>query len=395
MAAERTTVRQVELALAGRNGVLAAAACFLIAAYYGATAIALLAAACLLLAGLGWASAWLSTWGVQYARSLGAYRAFPGETIRARVRVANPKPLPAPWLEVAEDLPAALQPEKGPPRRVLHLPWRSVAAWDYTLGCQRRGCYTWGPAQLRGGDPFGVAGRAVASGGADEIIVYPRLLPVGRIGLPARAIFGRQRPPRSLFEDASRMAGLRDYLPGDALNRVHWKATARHGALKMKVYEPTTTPQALLVLALDDLAAGEAVDEELGEHAISVAASLAHEGAGLGWSVGLIANGRPPVVLGPSGGREQVPALLEALARLTLACDVALPKLLAAQRAAIPAGSTVVFVAAALSPALARSADELALAGHALAFVFVGREAEATGPTVGRWPAFQMPLRAG
>ncbi len=387
MAARAGARDRAEAALAGRPAVLGVAVCFLAAAYFGLVAMALLAAACLALVGLSWASAWLSTWRVYYERSLSARRAFPGETLRLCVRVANRKPLPAPWLEVGEELPAALLPAVGAPlRRLLHLPWHSAASWQYDLQCRRRGCYSLGAAALHGGDPYGLAARALAVGVAEEVIIYPRLLPLAQVALPARAILGRQRPPSSLCEDPSRLAGLRDYRPGDPVNRVHWKATARQGTLQVKVYEPTTTPLAVIVLAVEGL-----VDEQLGEHAISVAATLAYEGAGLGWAVGLIANGSPAVALGPGAGRDQVPTLLEALARLHLTPALPLPAALAAAGRDLPAGATIIFVGAGLSPELLASATEVAAAGHALAFVLVAGEVPAGTLALGRWPVFAAP----
>ncbi len=390
MAAPARARDRAEAALAGRAGVLAVAACFLAAAYFGLVAVALLAAACLALVALSWASAWLSTWRVHYERLPSARRAFPGETLRVHVRVANRKRLPAPWLEVVEELPAALLPPGvgTPVRRLLHLPWRSAASWQYELCCRRRGCYHLGPVALHGGDPYGLAARALGVGTPEEIIVYPRLLPPTQPALPARAILGRQRPPSALCEDPSRLAGLRDYRPGDPVNRIHWKATARQGALQVKIYEPTTTPLAAIVLAVDGL-----TDEHLGEHAISVAATLAYEGAGLGWAVGLISNGSPAIGIGPGAGPEQVPMLLEALARLHLSPALPLPAALAAASRDLPAGATVVFVAAGLTPEPLGCAAELATAGHALAFVLVDGEVAPGTLALGRWPVFAVPYQ--
>lgn len=395
MAARAKADDRAGLALAGRGGVIAAAALFLLASYRGLTALALLAGASLLLAGLGWLSAWLSTWRVSYERRLSVHRGFPGETVEVEVRLLNRKPLPVPWLEVRETLPAALLPEDGSVRtsRLLHLPWRGVAKWRYNLTCRKRGAYTLGAAELRGGDPYGLATRAVLVPADDEVLVYPRLVPLAAFGLPARAIFGRQRPPRSLFEDPSRMAGLREYAPGDPFHRIDWKGTARHGALQVKVYEPTTTPQVLLILASEQFT-GQAERESQGEEAISIAASLAHEGTALGWSVGIVANGSPPVALAPSAGETQVATILEGLARLDLQASQPLAAFLTAERPYLPAGCTMVFVVAAADSSLLAAAEELAFGGHAIAFVLVGDDAEAAS-LAGRWPTFAVTPRGG
>lgn len=386
MGTQPYTADRAGLALAGRAWALAAAAVFFVAAYYGVVSLALLAGASLVLAGLARLSAWLSTWRVTYARSLTSNRAFPGDTLVLRVCLANPKPLPVPWLEVVENLPPALaSATPGGARRLLHLPWRSAAYWEYALACRRRGAYRLGAVELRGGDPYGLATRAITLAAEDEVLVYPRLLPLAALGLPARAIFGRQRPPHSLNEDPSRLGGLRDYAPGDPFNRIHWKATARQGRLQVKVYEPTTTPKAILVLAVEEFA-GSSQAEANGEWALSVLASLAHEGAQLGWAVGVFANGSPPLALGPGAGRAEMAAILEGLARLALRPELPLPALLAAERPLIPAGSTIVFVTASPGEDLLAAAQQLAAAGHAVAFVTVGR----ASPPPGNWPAFAV-----
>lgn len=365
----------------------------LAAAYLGLTVLALLAAGLLVVVGTAHLWAWSSVWRVAYRRDMVCRRAFPGQTLEARVAVENRKPLPAPWLEVVEDIPGGLLAPLVPASpRFLSLLWYRRASWTYRLVCQRRGCYRLGPAVLRGGDPYGLAAREATRGGEDEVLVYPRLLPLDQIGLPARAIFGRQRPPRSLYEDPSRMAGLRDYRPGDPRNRVHWKATARRGELQVKVHEPTTTPQALLVLAMDGLANPDSPEaEQLAELAISVVATLAHDGAGRGWAVGVFANGAPPVALWPAASPEQVSLILEGLARLRSECPVPLVESLGARRDAMAAGTTVVFVAAGVDAALVGFAADLCRAGHAIAFVPVGAEPTADVALAG-WSVF--PVRA-
>lgn len=58
--------------------------------------------------------------------------------------------------------------------------------------------------------------------------------------------------------DGDLVRGLRDYLPGDRLRQVHWRATARHGELVVKEIEEPQAPVLHLVL---DLGAGDAAGE--------------------------------------------------------------------------------------------------------------------------------------
>ena len=46
---------------------------------------------------------------------------------------------------------------------------------------------------------------------------------------------GEQVTNRRIVEDPLRLAGVRDYRPGDSVRHIHWKSTARQGRLQTKV----------------------------------------------------------------------------------------------------------------------------------------------------------------
>ena len=74
-----------------------------------------------------------------------------------------------------------------------------------------------------------------------RILVYPRIVPVTELGLPAQHPFGDHRSSRRLVEDPMRLMGSRDYSQGDNFRFIHWKATARQQKLQTKVFEPSAT----------------------------------------------------------------------------------------------------------------------------------------------------------
>ena len=65
---------------------------------------------------------------------------------------------------------------------------------------------------------------------------------------PSRRPIGDVRLTHRLYEDPTRIAGVRPYEAGDPLNRIHWRATARTGRLHSKVYEPSTLAGATILL---------------------------------------------------------------------------------------------------------------------------------------------------
>jgi uncharacterized protein (DUF58 family) len=110
--------------------------------------------------------------------------------------------------------------------------------------------------------------------------------------IASRRPIGEVRMSHRLFEDPTRIAGVRAYQAGDSLNRVHWRATARTGELQCKVYEPSTVAGATLLVDMHEQSFA-AEDEPLrSELLITAAASIAGAIFQMGQQVGLVTNGR-------------------------------------------------------------------------------------------------------
>jgi uncharacterized protein (DUF58 family) len=83
---------------------------------------------------------------------------------------------------------------------------------------------------LRSADLLGIFPGALEIGETHHITVYPRVFPIADLGLPADRPFGERKGRNPIFEDPIRIAGLREYRPGDPMKRIDWKATARSGS---------------------------------------------------------------------------------------------------------------------------------------------------------------------
>src|ERR1051326_2088532 len=283
-----------------------------------------------------------------YRRQLGERRVFFGETVTLRLSVENRKVLPLPWLEVEDEFPefltlhgGKLEPHYKAHRKILaaglSLFWFQRVSRRYHIQCVARGVFTLGPVRLRSGDPFGFLSREQRVMELDTLLVYPPMLPIERFGLPSRHPFGERAARRRLLEDPLHVVGARDWLPGDDLRRVHWKATARALTLQSKVYEPTTTWTLGLFLNVNSYpnpALG--VNPDLFDLTLAAAASVAAWCVEQGYAVGLYSNGVQAMTevdegssehdkegyvtgrvhLPPSSRPEQLPHVLEALARL-------------------------------------------------------------------------------
>jgi uncharacterized protein DUF58 len=187
------------------------------------------------------------------------------------------------------------------------------------------------------------------------------------------------------LEDPLRVAGIRPYQPGDEQRRIHWKATARLGSLQSKILETSTRHTVLIFLDIRTFAqVSKGYLPDLVELVISAAASVANWGLEQGYAVGLVSNGtllapeldafmgdgqidaddentdtrariakavaRAGVAqrlrIAPSPRGEQLPRLLDGLARLLPYYGGSMQPLLAAEESSLPAGATVVYIGA-------------------------------------------------
>jgi len=252
--------------------------------------------------------------------ALNKQRVFPGEIIVLSTRVQNAKVLPV-LVQASVSFSTSFQAAANPAalEKECSLLWYQEADFKWHLSAPRRGVYRVGPAQLRVGDLFGFYSKTQSAPTAQEIIVYPRLIPLKPLVLPRRDFFGIPGA-KSPIEDPVYVYGTRDYQSGRPARYIHWKASARFRQLQEKICEPASQEKILLIVDVGRFA-------EQGAHAefekiLEVAASAAIHFDRSGFAVGLATNGtlRGPGsnVLPIGRGPWQVPKILETLARLQM-----------------------------------------------------------------------------
>jgi len=109
--------------------------------------------------------------------------------------------------------------------------------------------------------------------------------------------------------ETTQFNGVREYIHGDPLSRIHWNASARTGTWKSKEYEKESLPRMMIVL---DCAA-EYRNSEQFETAVSTAASLLDYAQQADLPVGLITSEKDLGWMPPQRGRVQYEKLLNRL----------------------------------------------------------------------------------
>ncbi len=349
--------------------------------------------------------------------------AFLGDIVKVTLTVENRSNLPLPWLTIEEQLPNQLAPE-GRATWLVSLSQNEKRDLSYLLRAIKRGRYRLGPLEGSAGTIFpegqDIAGNALRWSITSFLTVYPLIVPLEKLGLPSRLPTGNLKANRSLLPDASRFAGVRDYVAGDDPRHINWSSSARLGRLQTKQYDRTQLLPLAIFLELGRSSYDRSSSWLASECAVSVAASLANYAVRLGQSVGLYTNGHdsyidnpdglsmselmaqlrqqnkkwytdktaadrggvrpfnpnepPPhtdIKIAPRAGNGQLSAILETLARIQLwEAPVPLHKLVNRWTGDLTWGATVAVIAPKPSPELIAAMVRLRKGGYAVFSVF-------------------------
>lgn len=312
---------------------------------------------CYLLAAIYFVGGWWSRRAfsrVTFKRQFNRH-AFPNELVPVTLEVSNESYLPIAWLSLYDSAVPEIAPDQTF-REVLSLGPHGRKQLQYHLRTYKRGYYSVGPLFLHSGDLFGMNNESLSQGAPDHITVYPRVVPITRLGLPSRSPLGTLRHHQPIFEDPTRIIGKRDYTSGDSLRRVDWKSTAATGKLQVKQFEPSIALDTVVVLNMHDEGYDRRTRFDDTELAVVVAASIANYVTSLKQSVGLLTNAKDAVL--PSSSKDHAPLfvpsrkgqrhlirILETLARVQ-SSEHAVPflDLIQNQIAQLPWGTTLVFI---------------------------------------------------
>ena len=267
-------------------------------------------------------------------------RAHVGEVLQAIYRVENHDRIAKPWIECWNEstLPVSL------PGRVLGITRRGQRQWLAKVPLGRRGSYRLGPLRLRTGDPFGLFSSEMVVGRATSVVVFPEVLPLPHWRLPPAPIDGTTRVRRRFDAASPLVSGIRPYVHGDAINRIHWLSSARHDQLQVKEFDLEQAADLWILLDLDRRVHAGHGREASVEAAVTVAASVAIRTLADNRSVAMTVSARRPQVHQPDRGPRVEQKLLHLLANVQADGTVSLAEVLVATLPQIRRGMTLCIV---------------------------------------------------
>ncbi|HEY0448966.1 DUF58 domain-containing protein [Actinophytocola sp.] len=190
------------------------------------------------------------------------------------------------------------------------LPPGAQAVYHYELPTLRRGRFQVGPLTLQRVDPLGLGRSRLTTGDTTTLWVHPHLYPVRALvgGHPRHHHEGRTTDDP--LHGSLDLRDVREYVVGDEVRHLHWKATARTGQLMVRDYVDPNQPR---FTALLDTRA-ELTTAAVFEDAVDLAGSLATASATAGHRCRLLTPGGLDV--SERGGASSVRRLLDELCQL-------------------------------------------------------------------------------
>ena len=325
-----------------------------------------------------WLWAALALRGIQIRREARTLRSQVGQVFQERFDIRNGGRLPRLWLEVRDQ--SALPGSQGS-HVFVNLRGRQQRSHLVRTRLAQRGVFSLGPTVLASGDLFGLFPVSRALPSASSLLVYPITVDVRTFPSPPGLLPGGEALRQRTHQVTPNAAGVREYAPGDSLNRIHWASTARRDRLMVKEFEldplaevwilvdaardvQAALPYAPPTLAIDALwspMTEPMLPPSTEEYAVSIAGSLGQYFLQRGRAVGLVScnQSQSPNVLPPDRGGRQLGKILEALALLRAEGKLSISALATAQAQHLPRGSTVILITPSVREEVALTIDLL------------------------------------
>lgn len=209
------------------------------------------------------------------------------------------------------DLPDEIEVEGGEQAIAVRVPAGTTIERELTLRATRWGVYEPGRVEARARDAFRVVAWQARYERRRQLKVYPRAETLSRILPPLETQARAGNQVARARGDGIEYADLRDYVAGDRLRAINWRASARRGDLVVNERHPERSSD--IVLLVDSFADLQAGGRGVLDDAVRATATLALRYLERRDRVGLVGFGGVLRWIEPGSGIVQRYRLVEAL----------------------------------------------------------------------------------
>jgi len=318
----------------------------------------------------------LSMRGIHLVRHTRSLRASMGEVFEEHFEVRNNAWPACLWLEVINQ---SSLPMAGGSRLLTGIGAGQRRFYTARTLLNRRGAFILGPTSLSSGDPFGLFSIRKQVAARDTLVVLPMKVPINYFPPPPGILPGGKAVRQRTIDVTPHAAGVREYVPGDPMKRIHWPTSAHRGRFMVKEFEQD--PQADIWLFLDAQSEIQASVKEQAviyredrwwirrpkvalphdtfEYAVSAAASLANYFLLQRRSVGLACAAGRVTYVSADHGERQLTKIMETLAFVQPIGKMSLLGLVTMQAKLLQIGAGVIIITASIESQLLLAVEDL------------------------------------
>ena len=300
-----------------------------------------------------------------------------GQELTVTIQIERKSHFPLFYLVVEDMLPDRLAPfareasSRYQKRSLaLLLPmFKRELTYRYTIKPIPRGEYHFKKLRCRTGDLFGFVQYENMIEKDQAVYVLPQYQEIS--WSPYNQQLSGTRPsPRKADLDYSTAVSVRDYVPGDKLSWIDWKATARGSKLLTKQFEQQISQDYMVFLDRETDHYGR-VDSPLFEKAVRLAASVTNAALKQNAMIGLVSSGKDHSVLNINGGRAQRRRIFHHLARVQANGMTTFDTVVKREAHHFPAGTGVMIISPSLDGAFTSTLKELVARKVQVEFFYV------------------------
>ena len=288
-----------------------------------------------------------------------------GGVFEERFEIKNNSKIRKFWIEITD---ASLLGNAINSRIIANLKPNQFRIHNSSILLLKRGVFPLGPTILCSGDTLGLFKSILTIPSKKSIVVYPHLIDIQKFSVYPSSEEGGGHLQIHTAQTTPQASGIREYQPGDPLNRVHWPYTMKHGNLMVKEFYEETQSNAWILLDVQQnkhrreklitysynnrfiYMKRKAVHFQLScdsfEYAVSIAATLANYYIKQNIAVGLTSVGQEIVNIQPDKGNRQLSKILGKLAIVNDDGNIPITSIFEKQKSNIPKGSSVIVITA-------------------------------------------------
>ncbi|MCI0497788.1 MAG: DUF58 domain-containing protein [Thermoplasmata archaeon] len=220
-------------------------------------------------------------------RTISTEKSFEGSIVEVRLRIKN-LGRKIEFLEIIDDVPPTMEIVDGSNYLLMTLARGEQFVMKYSFKCHLRGHYSLGPVRLRSRPLFGMFYNESTVDILSPITVLPRIDDLSGVQIKTKfpKIFPGALSVRQLGA-GTEFYSIREYVRGDELKKVNWKAYARTGKMMVNEYDRENVSDVMIVLdSRETEGVGTRLENPLA-HGARAAATLASYYLGRRDSVGV------------------------------------------------------------------------------------------------------------